>query len=128
MKPESKKPLVILVVIAVVALILYIGWSGAETPSTAGTENGGAPKTATQPSVTPPQNDILFFANDASKGLTPEQITQKKAEILKMVSGGKTLTADQKKTILSLIIGEQIKKYNFTDAERKLVIDALNKN
>lgn len=124
MGPESKKPLVILVVIAVVALIIYIGWGGVGTPATESTES--ASNTVTAPPA--PNNDILFFANDASKGLTPEQITQKKAEILQMVSTGKKLTDDQKKTILSLIIGEQIKKYNFSDAERNKVIEALNKN
>lgn len=126
MEQGSKKTIIFIGILVVVAIIAYVGWSGSEKLVPAST--GGTPKSATSTPTAPPISGELQFATDASKGLTPEQITQKKAEILKMVSTGKILTAEQKSTILSLIIGEQIKKYNFTDAERNKVIDALNKN
>lgn len=124
MGPDSKKPIIILIAVAIIALVIYLGWGSSGEP--ASPSAASTPETTVQPPAVP-KNDILFFESDASEGLTPEQIAAKKAEILKTAGTGKALTDDQKKDILSFIIGEQIKKYNFTDAERKTVIDALNK-
>lgn len=67
---------------------------------------------------------------NVSNVVAPDKATvsKNKAEIMDLVARGGVLTQEERVKITTALNGELINFYNFTEDEKKQIIDALNKN
>ncbi len=110
----SSKGNILYIVLAVI-IVAAIGYVVYSNP-TITTPGGGSGTTVTPGTGGTTGGAAAPSASDLSK-----------AQILSMTSSGKTLTADEKRSIFQSLVGDKIKAYNFTEKERQQVISALNK-
>ena len=107
MESDKKNTLPIIIVIIVVAVALgfwYFSKMKATEESTNSAQvTGGAPA-----------------APDA------DTVAKNKADILAQTKSGKPLTQAEREQIFAVLSGENISYYNFTEAEKKQIVDALN--
>ena len=61
-------------------------------------------------------------------GLDPAVVSQNRSEIMTWVRSGKTLTDDQRSQIIEWLSGDKINAYLFSNEEKNMLIEALNKH
>jgi hypothetical protein len=108
-KQSSTRTIYYISLVVVVAAVLTAFLSSPRTPSQKET------------SSTPSSQLSVLPAPD------PKVVKSTKPEILELVSSGKSLTAKEREMIIDLLSANKIDYYKFTDAEKQLLIKALNK-
>lgn len=75
------------------------------------------------------ENNNQVNVNSNNTVVAPDNTTLKnnKAEIMSIVAKNRVLTKDERTKILSTLNGDAVKFYNFTEQEKKQIIDALNR-
>jgi len=106
---NSKNKVIFIVIILIVVLVAGYFFLVMNSQSA---QTGNQPA-ANNVQQTPPAN----------QNFTP----MTKADILSLVNSGKLLTGEQKQNIIQSLIGDKIKTYNFTDAEKAEIIQAINR-
>ena len=108
MESDKKNALPIIIVIIVVVAALGF-WYFSE-------------KTATEESP----NLNAEVATGAPTAPDADTVAKNKASILAQTKSGKPLTPAEREQIFAVLSGENISYYNFTEAEKKQIVDALN--
>lgn len=108
METDKKNALPIIIVIIVVAAALAF-WYFSEKKTGEESINSTAQVTTGVPA-----------APDA------DTVAKNKADILAQTKSGQPLTPAQREQIFAVLSGENISYYNFTEAEKKQIVDALN--
>lgn len=69
---------------------------------------------------------VLVSRDSRTPQSAPDPMAGQKAQILAIVSSAEPLSAEQRDTLFLSLSGERMLRYHFTNAEKALIVKALN--
>lgn len=118
METSSKRSIIAVIVLALIIVLLVVVFGQSESLQTA---NNLPPANTAGNTTTVIPVPVLK--------LSPAELSQKKAEILKRVGdASRPLTDAEKKSIATYVSGESGDRFGFTMEEKLMIVKAINRN